>query len=160
MTILAKDDKKTWAKTVAEIISVIPDDFADQMFDAVKEKASDIRISAEQKKKLVDASNGELTEEDVKDCDTLGKILAFVDAFEWAEKNPGLLKGFVMVVLAIVAIIEPTPALEIIMLIIGFLPDTWVAKILAVLNLTTTTGLIGTAANKIYKAKKNKESES
>ncbi len=151
LKIAAQGDKHQWAKTAADIIDVIPDDFADQMFDAVKAKASDIKLSAENKKKLVDASNGELTPEDIEDCDTLGKILALVDGFEWAEKNPGLLKGFVMVVLSIIAIIEPTPVLEIIILLLDSLPTEWVAKILAILNLTTPTGMIGTAANKIYK---------
>lgn len=159
LKIAAQGDKNEWAKTAAQIIDVIPDDFADQLFDTVKAKASDIKLSAENKKKLVDASNGELTENDVEDCDTLGKILALVDGFEWAEKNPGLLKGFVMVVLSIVAIIEPTPVVEIITLIVGFLPAEWVAKIVAILNLTTPTGMIGTAANKIYNTVKNSKDE-
>ena len=157
LKIAAQGDKHKWAKTAADIIDVIPDDFADQLFDAVKSKASDIKLSNENKKKIVDASNGELTEESVADCDTLGKILALVDGFEWAKTNPGLLKGFVMVVLSIIAIIEPTPVLEIITLIVGFLPAEWVAKVLAVINVVgNPLGAAGTAANKIYKtAKKN-----
>ena len=160
LKIAAQGDKHKWAKTAADIIDVIPDDFADQMFDAVKEKASDIKLSAENKKKLVDASNGELTDKDVEDCDTLGKILALVDGFEWAEKNPGLLKGYIMVVLSIVAIIEPTPVLEVITLIIGFLPAEWVAKVLAVTNVIgNPLGAAGTIANKAYKHIKNKKDE-
>lgn len=156
LKIAAQGDKHKWAKTASEIIDVIPDEFADQVFDVVKEKASDIKLSAENKKKLVDASNGELTEKDVEDCDTLGKIFAFVDTFEWAKKNPGLLKGFVMTVLAIIAVVEPTPVVEVITIVMAFLPEKWVAKILAIINLTTPTGLIGTGANKIYKAVKKK----
>lgn len=160
LKIAAQGDKHKWAKTASEIIDVIPDEFADQMFDAVKEKASDIKLSAENKKKLVDASNGELTDKDVEDCDTLGKILALVDGFEWAEKNPGLLKGYIMVVLSIVAIIEPTPVLEIITLIVGFLPAEWVAKVLAVTNVVgNPLGAAGTIANKAYKHIKSKKDE-
>jgi hypothetical protein len=42
---LAKDDKKKWAQTVADVIKVIPDEFADQLFDAIKQKASDIQLN-------------------------------------------------------------------------------------------------------------------
>lgn len=160
LKIAAQGDKHKWAKTASEIIDVIPDEFADQMFDAVKEKASDVKLSAENKKKLVDASNGELTDKDVEHCDTLGKILALVDGFEWAEKNPGLLKGYIMVVLSIVAIIDPTPVFEVITLIFGFLPAEWVAKVLAITNVVgNPLGAAGTIANKAYKHIKSKKDE-
>lgn len=153
---LAKDDSNTKAKTASKIIEAIPDDFADQLFDTVKEKASDIKIESEHKKTLADATKGEVKEEDLADCDTLGKVLSFVDTFDWAEKNPKLLKGFVTAVLAIIAIIEPTPIVDIITIIVGLLPAEWVAKILAILNITSNpASLVGHAANKLYKAKKS-----
>ena len=152
-TELAKDDKNTWAETATKVIDVIPDSFADELFDAIKQKASDIKINVEQKKKLIDASKGELTDESMKDCDVLGKVFALVDGFEWAKSHPKLLKSFVMVVLGIIAIIEPTPVVEIITLIVGMIPADIVAKVYAVLNAATPVGLAGTVANKLYNSK-------
>ena len=150
-TELAKDDKNTWAKTASKVIEVVPDNFADELFDTLQQKAGDIKLNDAQKKQLVNASKGELTDETIKDCDTLGKILALVDGFEWAKTQPKLLKSFIMVVLGVIAVIEPTPVLEIITFIVGIIPADIVAKILAVLNLLNPAGAIGTAANTIYK---------
>ena len=150
---LAKEDKNTWAETATKVIEVIPDNFADKLFDAIKQKASDIKISVEQKKKLIDASKGELTDESVKDCDVLGKIFALVDGFEWAKSHPELLKSFILVVLGIIAVIEPTPVVEIITLIVSMVPADIVAKVYAVLNAATPVGLAGTVANKLYNSK-------
>ena len=152
-TELAKEDKNTWAETATKIIEVIPDSFADKLFDAIKEKASDIKINLEHKKKLIAASKGELTDEAMEDCDVLGKVFALVDGFEWAKSHPELLKSFVMVVLGIIAVIEPTPVVEIITLIVGMIPAYIVAKIYAMLNTLNPLGLAGTVANKLYNSK-------
>ena len=148
---LAKDDKNTWAETASKIVEVIPDDFADKMFETIKQKASNVKLNSEHKKKLVDATNEELTEEAVNDCDTLGKFLALIDGFEWAKTNPELLKSFVMVALGIVAVIEPTPVVEIITLIVGMVPADIIAKIFAVLTTVTNPAVLaGTVLNKLY----------
>ena len=152
-TELAKEDKNTWAETASKIIEVIPDSFADKLFDTIKEKASDIKISLEHKKKLIDASKGELTDESMEDCDVLGKVFALVDGFEWAKSHPELLKSFIMVVLGIIAVIEPTPVVEIITLIVGMIPAGIVAKVYAMLNTLNPFGLAGTVANKLYNSK-------
>ena len=157
LNIAAQGDKHKWAKTASEIINVIPDDFADELFNIVKEKAADIKLNAQDRKKIVDASNGKVTEEDVKDCDTVGKILALFDQFELVDKNPGLIKGVIMVILAIIAVIEPTPVVEIITLVIGFLPAKLIAKIIAFVNtITNPVSAIGHVANNAYKMKKSK----
>jgi hypothetical protein len=147
---LAKDDKKKWAQTVADVVKVIPDEFADQLFDAIKQKASNIQLNMAQKNKIAKSSRGKITNNDIANCSTVGQILALFDGFEWAKTNPGLVKGLLMVILAVVAIVEPTPVLEIITLIVGLLPEEVVAKVVAILGAATPAGFAGTAANKIY----------
>ena len=153
MNILAKDDSKKWAQTASEIINVIPDNFVDELVDTVKKKIGDFKLTAEHKKKIVNVTDGNLTEEQLNDTDTVGKVLELFDTFEWANKNPGLMKGVVMVVLAIVAIIEPSPVVEIITIIIGFLPAEIVAKVMAFLS--TLNSPVGHIANQLHK--KNEE---
>lgn len=148
MNILAKDDNKKWAQTASEIISVIPDNFVDELVDAVKTKVGDLKLTAENKKKIVDATNGNVTEDQLANTDTVGNVLELFDTFEWAKKNPGLIKGIVMVILSIVAIIEPTPVVDVITIIIGVLPAEIVAKVMAFLS--TLNNPLGHIANQLH----------
>lgn len=155
MAVMAKDDKNTWAKTAGEIIEVIPDDFMDDLFDTMKQKFSDFKLSSDDKRKLVAATDGKVSETEVADKDTLGQVLAFFDTFEWADKHPQLMKGLLMAVIGIVGITVDgaTPICEIINGVLMLVPADVLAKVMAILNLTTPVGLVGTVANKLYKNK-------
>lgn len=157
LKLAAEGDKREWANTASNVVDLIPDSFADDLFDAVKEKFSDIRLNAEAKKKIAGSSDGNVTEEQLEDSDTLGKVLELFDSFEWAKKNPALLKSFIVVILGIVAIIEPTPVLELVTSIVLLVPADVVAKILAFLNTTTVVGMAGHIANQLHKKSKNED---
>lgn len=158
LKLAAEGDKREWANTASKVVDLIPDSFADDLFDAIKEKFSDIRLNAEAKKKIADSSDGNVTEEQLEDSDTLGKVLELFDSFEWAKKNPALLKSFIVVVLGILAIVEqPLPVLELVTSIVLLVPDDIVAKIFAFLNTTTVVGMAGHIANQLYKKSKNED---
>lgn len=157
LKLAAEGDKREWANTASKVVDLIPDSFADDLFDAVKEKFSDVRLNAEAKKKIADSSAGNVTEEQLEDSDTLGKVLELFDSFEWAKKNPDLLKSFIVVVLGILAIPEPTPVLELVTSIILLVPADVVAKIFAFLNTTSVVGMAGHIANQLHKKSKNED---
>lgn len=151
-----KQDKKEWADTANKIIDAIPDNFLDDAFEAIKEKVKDTKVSREQKKKLIDASEGNLSEQQLKDADTLGKILEFVDVWEWSKDNPGLIKGLMSTVILILGLFEQTLILEILAIVIAFLPDEWVSKIYSFVYSLSLPGAIGHIANKAYKMTQKK----
>ena len=158
METLAKDNKHEWANTVAEIANVIPDDFADNMFDAIKEKFANIRISTADKKKIVDASEGTVSDESVENADTIGDILDALDVMKWAENNPDLIKGLFLVILMIVAVLEPGPVIEVIIGIVSIAPASVVAKIAAILGVVSSpVSAAITVANKIHDNKIEEE---
>lgn len=129
MTTLAKDDKNTWAKTVSDVVDVIPDDFADELFDKIKDKFSNVKLSDTQKDKVEDAAGVET------DKDTVGAILDLIDTRDDVEKNPQFAKTLVSVILGIIAVIEPTPVLEVITAAVMALPAEAIAKVLSLLQL-------------------------
>jgi hypothetical protein len=146
MNKLAEDDEKTWAKTTAEVIDVIPDNAIDSLLDELSKKFSDVKLTIENKKQLKNATNGELPV--TEDTDTFGKLLNMVDSIELAKTSPKLMKTIATVTIAILGVLEPTPICEIIALIVAALPADIVAKVMAVLN---PTGLVAAGVNKIHK---------
>ena len=150
-------DKKKWADTASKVIEVVPDDVADKLFDAVKDKFSEVKVSKEDKAKIVAASDGKLTDEQVKDADTLGKILNFIDVVEFHKSNPGLVKSLLMTIIGIVGVTYEiaTPFCEIINIIIAFIPADVVVKIINILTLLSPPQAVIHIVNKLHK--KNKE---
>lgn len=154
MTQLAKNDKYQWAKTAADIVDAIPDNFADELFDSVKETLANIKLNKSDKDKIVDALGEEVPEESVEDRDTLGAILDAIDIVQWAKNSPKVIKGFVLTALGIFAVIEPTPVVEILMGIVTLLPASVVAKIAAIVGVTGNPAAAAVAvANKLHNFK-------
>lgn len=151
MTVLSKDDKNTWATTVTQVVDVIPDNFADDLFDQIKEKFSNVRLTHADKKKVSDVGN--FTDEETGD--TVGNILDFVENKEDIDKNPEFTKTLVMVVLGIIAVIEPTPVLEIITGIVSQLPATVVDKVVSVMQSLSAGGIAKSLIGKFFN--KNEE---
>lgn len=154
MNQLAQKDKYSWAQTASDIVNVIPDNFADELFDAIKTKLANIKINHADKRKIVNAVGNGLSEESVEDKDTLGAILDMIDITQWANKSPQVIKGIVLVILGIVAVIEPTPIIEIIMSVIAVIPAPVVAKIAAILEVVSNpVSAAISVANKIHDKK-------
>ena len=144
MTALAKDDKNTWAKTVVNVVDMIPDSLADDLFDTAKDKLHNVKINAEQRKKLNDAAGVETNEA----ANTIGKVLDFIDTRDEILANPERTKNIVVSALGIAALIEPTPVLEVITLVVEFIPAPILAKILAFIQ-TLNPVILGSEASKL-----------
>lgn len=153
LTTASKEDKDGWTKTIADIIDVIPDQYIDDLYDITAEKLKDVKVTESEKKKIVDASGSNIDLDN--DSDTVGKILALFDVQSW---DAATLKKFVLVVLGIVAVIEPTPILEIVTAIVSLLPADIVKTILSITNMIgNPVGAIGTIANRAYQNSKNED---
>lgn len=153
LTTASKDDSNSWTKTVADIIDIIPDEYIDDLYDIAKDKLSDIKVSDTDKQKLLDAAGEDV--DGSENADTLGKILALFDITTWDAKT---LKSYILIVLGIVAIIEPTPIVDIITGIVSLLPADIVKTILSITNMIgNPVGAIGTIANRAYQNSKNED---
>jgi len=153
LTTASKEDKDGWTKTIADIIDVIPDQYIDDLYDITSEKLKDVKVTDAEKKKILDASGSDIDLNN--DFDTVGKILALFDVQSW---DAATLKKFVLVVLGIVAVIEPTPILEIVTAVVSLLPADIVKTILSITNtIGNPVGAIGTIANRAYQSSKNED---
>jgi rubrerythrin len=130
------------ADTIEQIIKIIPSDLIDKIITFITEKCSDIKLGQSDKNKI---SSEFKTDKDVSAVDTLGELLQVLDLQDFAEKNPGALKSLITTVLGIVAIIEPTPVLEIITAIVGLLPENILVKLLPLVSPFTGAVKIGQA---------------
>ena len=88
-----------------------------------------------------------------------GEILDFLDPSDVIQENPELAKGVVTTILGIIALIEPTPALEFITWIIGMIPADVVAKIVNIIMLArpNSTTQLNHEYNLYKKAKESRE---
>jgi hypothetical protein len=154
LTACSKEDKDGFANKTSKIIEAIPEEYFDKIFDTIKDKLSDIKLDKKDKEKIIDAGGQAVDAEKVEKADTLGKVLEFLDISTW---DAGALKAFVMTVLIIVGIIEPSPVVEVICVILGFVPDGVLKKILVIINQFNLPIAAGMAANKLYKAKKKND---
>lgn len=153
LTTASKDDSNSWTKTVADIIDIIPDEYIDDLYDIAKDKLSDIKVSDTDKQKLLDAAGEDV--DGSENADTLGKLLALFDITTWDAKT---LKSYILIVLGIVAIIEPTPIVDVITGIVSLLPADIVKTILSITNMIgNPVGAIGTIANRAYQNSKNED---
>ena len=146
------EDKPTWVKAVKDVVDVIPDEYMDNLFDIAKEKLSDVQVSEEDKTKIVDAAG--VPVDGAQEANTVGKILSLFDITTWDAKT---LKTYIVAVLGIVALIEPTPILEIITAIITLLPAEAVKAILSVTNMIGNP--VGAAATLVNRAMKSRGSD-
>ena len=141
---LAKDDKNQWAKTTADIVEAIPDSFMDELFDSVQKNLAKVKLPSGDKKKIMDAAEDAIVD-DIED-DALGSILNAIDITKWSEKNPKFVKSFLITVLGIIAVIEPTPIVEVLTGILMLIPENIVAKITSIFSVLTSPVTASVAA--------------
>lgn len=151
LKILANDDTKQWAKTAGEIVNIIPDNLADELFDKVKSVCANIKLKGSTKNSVSRQIGTEINDSN----DTVGEL------FEIAEENnikqdAELTKALLMTVLAAVAIIEPTPVLEVITLIIGVVPAEVLHKIVTMLNSLNPATVVGKKIAELISSKLTK----
>ena len=148
LTVVSKeDDKQGWANTIASIIDLVPNDLIDNLFDSTKDKLGNIKLNDTDKQELIEIAGQEINNDEIANADTFGKILALFDVTSWDSAN---LKKFLTTALGIVAVIEPTPILEVITGIITLLPTDIVKKILTITSISSVVGIPGIALNKGY----------
>lgn len=140
---LAKDDKNKWAKTTADIVEAIPDSFMDELFDNVQKNLAKVKLPSSDKKKVIDAAEDAIVD-DIED-DTLGSILDAIDITKWSKKNPKFVKSFLLTVLGIIAVIEPTPVVEVLTGILMLIPEDIVAKITSIFSVISSPVSAGVA---------------
>lgn len=153
---ISKDDNKQWVNTVTQIIDIVPDEYIDDLYDIAKTKLDNVTVDDKSKEKIISASGQRI--ENAQEADTVGKLLSLIDVTDW---DAGTLKRYTLVVLGIIAVIEPGPIVDVITGIVALLPPNLIKGILSITNaIGNPIGLVGTIANKGYKAIKNRKSES
>lgn len=128
-------DEKTWATTLSKIIEALPNDKVDELFDKVTKSFENTKVDDNDVESILNATGTEADPEQTKDARTLGKLFAALDIANWGKKNPALIKTFLITVLTVVAAIEPTPVVEILLVILAAIPEDVVAKIISALNI-------------------------
>lgn len=155
LTTASKEDKDGWAKTIADIIDVVPDQYIDDLYDIAEEKLKGVKVDGSDKDKIVGASGANIALSD--DVDTVGKILSLFDVQSW---DAATLKNYVMTVLGVVAQISPTPILEILTRIIALLPADVVTTIQSITDVTgNPVDAMSTLDNHALQASKNESYE-
>ena len=129
LTPVAESDENGWATTITSIVDNIPDNTADDLFDAVKTKFGTVRVKDSDKEGFSDSTGLDIPETE----DTLEDIFDFAEENNVTE-NPDATKAMVVAGLTVASIIEPTPVLEMLTSYIAKLPSNVVAKIVNVLN--------------------------
>ena len=115
------------AAKIVDILNLVPASFADELFASIKSKLGHVKLNNEQRSAIVDAAEGVIPETDEE---TVAGILASSDNSEQAKMSPEKLKGLVTTVLAIIALIEPTPVLEIVTAVVAAMPNEVVEQIM------------------------------
>ena len=152
MNKLAEEGSNNMAKTAADVLEALPNEAIDTIVDELNRKFNDFKLDAAGRKKIIDAAGGKI--EVTEDTDTVGKVLNMLDSFELAKSSPELIKAIVVAIIAVIALLEPTPIVELIAAVVAILPAEVVANVMAVLNPT------GAIVNSIYKATKEAKHES
>ena len=134
---LNKEDSNNWANTVTEVVSAVPEDNADELFDIIKKRFENTKINNADKEKILNAAGKDPKNYD--GMDTIGKIFTMLDpsTFEADE-----LKKCLIITLGIVAAIEPTPIVEVITTIVSALPAEAVKKIITIISKLSTPGVL------------------
>jgi len=130
LEVIANDNKKEFSNTVATVMNNVPDDKVEIALDVVAKKADNIKLS--------DSTKEELTKEtgvDASDSMTFGEFLDAVDISKVCKENPATAKAIITTALTAVALIEPTPIVEIIAAIVAILPDNVVGGIVSLLTI-------------------------
>lgn len=139
----AQDTKHDWASTLSTIIDVIPDTQIDELFDNVSKSFDNVKLNTDQQNTILDSANVDKDSVDTSTTTTLGKLLSAIDIVEWSKKNPKLVKGVLITILGVIAVIEPTPVVELIIAALMVVPDSIIGKLVSALNLVTNPAAAG-----------------
>lgn len=127
---IAKDDKNSWAKTAGIVVDNVSESDMENIVNVISDKFSNVAVSDSDKDKISKECPEKSNQ--IKAAETIGDIIDILDLRTLCKSNPDAVKSIVMVVLAVVAVIEPTPLVEIITGIVASLPSDVVAKILEI----------------------------
>lgn len=128
---VSEENKQNWQRTLEKVLNAIPDSLADELVDKTMETFSDVKLSPAEKTKIAKTTDGAIDEESIKSVNTVGELLNLLNPEELAKKNPGLIKTIVTTILYVVAVLEPTPVIDIIAVLVTAMPETAVANIVA-----------------------------
>ena len=131
--LLGKNDSQA-TKTIESIINVLPSNLIDKVVNIISTLAGNIRLKSNQVDDILDGQN---VEEDTKDnLRTLSDVLDIVDINKWSASEQ---KSYVITVLKIVAVLEPTPTLEIVTAILAMIPESFYPNLISLLTKTNIT---------------------
>lgn len=140
-------DDSEKASTISKILDIIPDEYADKLFSATEKSLNDKQIPESDKQSIVNQAEPMVNDkEKLDDVESIGDLLNLIDLKYWAKKDPKMCKNLIVTILSIIAMIEPTPVLEIITAIVKLLPANVIAKIVEIFpGLSDTVGKLGSA---------------
>ena len=138
-------DDSEKASTVSKILDIIPDEYADKLFSATEKTLNDKQIPESDKQNIINQAEPMVDDKEKLDSvDSIGDLLNLIDLKYWAKKDPKMCKNLIVTILAIIAVIEPTPVVEIITVIVKLLPANVIAKIIKIFpGLSDTVGKLG-----------------
>jgi hypothetical protein len=150
---LLGNDAQATRDVINTVIDAIPDEELDNVVSELKNSVSSAKLAQADIDEL-GAAAGEAVPED---ADTIGKVLEYLDAFEWAKKSPELLKAILNIGIRVISVIEPSFAGESVNAVIATLPADIVAKIAAAVSLIgNPIGAAVHGANQLHKRSKTK----
>lgn len=126
MSKLSTGNKGEWAKTVTQIMDVIPADEVDELLDTVKKQFATVKLKDSDKDKIIDASGIDMKTSE----DTVGEVLDVIENRKDAKDDAESKKKLATTVLAVMSALEPTPVLEVLTGIVKVLPAKVVSGIL------------------------------
>lgn len=131
--LLGKNDSQA-TKTVESIIDILPSNLIDKVVEMISTLVGNTTLKSNQVDDILD---GQDAEEDTKDnLRTLSDVLDIVDINKWSASEQ---KSYVLTVLKIVAVLEPTPTLEIVTAILSMIPESFYPKLMSLLTKTNIT---------------------
>ena len=127
---ISKDGKQNWTKAITDVIDAVPNDYLDDLFDIAKNKLANVKLDVAAKDKIIDAAGNKISGA-TDNADTLDEILSLINIDEIDEST---LKSCIVTALGIVAIIEPTPIVDVITAIVTILPANVIKKVISVIT--------------------------
>ena len=115
------ENKHKWMDTATKAINTLSDDDYQQVADILNTNIGDKKVDDKIRQEVANETDADL--ETANGWKTVSDILGYLDSVELAEKNPKALRGIILVILAVIAVIEPTPVGEAIAGIVALLPE-------------------------------------
>lgn len=146
---LADSDTGKLAQSVVKIVDALPDSAADMIFDKLKKSLGSVRLNNAQKKQIIDNSGDLLTDETTAEADTVEDMIDVIDKTDDAKKDPEAIKASVVGLLGAIALVEPTPVVDVITAVVSALPAGIVSKVVGFITKLTPNGLLKTVTEDV-----------